>query len=402
MILNDEQKAAVAFDGHLSLVSCPGSGKTRTVVAKILNCLEDVRGSTRRIGCITYTNTAVNEIEHRLRRLGSRSDDLYYEICTIHSFCLNHILRTNHHLLPEFGNGFEVLAPDDARWHQLVKALIVKHKIDGRRAEGFERIERTPDGSIIAPPEIGVAAASEFVEYMDRNAFVTFSDMVYHSLRLVEATPSIARGLASRFAWLLIDEFQDTTVGQVELFKSIAAHQRTTFFLVGDPNQSIMGFAGGHPGLMDEFASHLAANKDVRLHGNYRCSERIIAHAERLRPCDPPMQALGENAEFPTEPELVHASSVTEAIFDHFLPAVDTLRIPLGETAVLAPWWITLLSAARELRQRGVAMIGPGARPYKRSRDLAQFAEHACAYLEEPEPAISQATHRALFFVSSQ
>lgn len=389
MNLNDEQQTAVAWDGHLSLVSCPGSGKTRTVVAKILRCLEDVRDTTRRIGCITYTNTAVNEIEHRLRHLVARDDDLYYEISTIHSFCLNHVLRTNHHLLVEFKNGFEIITPDDARWQELVKRLVTKYGIDGRRADGFERIERSPNGAIEAPDEIGSNAAREFVDFMDRNSFITFSDMVYHSVRLISDLPSIARGLASRYSWLLIDEFQDTTLAQVKLFRAIADFKRTRFFLVGDPNQSIMSFAGGHPGLMGEFAGFLGANQSVSLRGNYRCSKRIVAHAERLCPGDPPMQALGEFADFDAEPELIHVSSITQAVFEHFIPAVESLHIPLGEAAVLAPWWITLFGVAKELRLRGVPMIGPGSRPYRRTRDLAQFAEHACAYLEQPDPAIS-------------
>jgi DNA helicase-2/ATP-dependent DNA helicase PcrA len=399
MKLNDEQMEAVACDGHLSLVSCPGSGKTRTIVAKILRCLEDVRGTTRRIGCITYTNTAVNEIEHRLRRLGSRDDDLYYEISTIHSFCLNHVLRTNHHLLAEFRNGFEIITPDDIRWQELVKRLIRKHSIDGRRSDGFERIERSSDGAIDAPSEIGKAAAAEFIDFMDRNSLVTFSDMVYHSVRLVAQMPSIARGLASRYAWLLIDEFQDTTVAQVRLFRAIADFKRTKFFLVGDPNQSIMSFAGGHPGLMSEFAGSLGADQSVNLKGNYRCSKRIVTHAERLCPSDPPMQALGECAEFYAQPEWIHVKSITEAVFDHFIPAVESMGIPLGEAAVLAPWWITLLGLAKELRLKGVPMIGPGSRPYRRTRDLAQLAEHACAYIEQPDPVISHGAQRALFLM---
>lgn len=399
MKLNNEQQIAVACDGHLSLVSCPGSGKTRTVVAKILRCLEDVRGTARRITCITYTNTAVNEIEHRLRRFGSRDDDLYYEIATIHSFCLNHILRTNHHLLLEFRNGFEIITPDDTRWQELVKRLSKKHGIDGRRADGFERIERSPNGAIDAPSEVGEAAAAEFIEFMDRNSLVTFSDMVYHSVRLVAKMPSIARGLASRYEWLLIDEFQDTTMAQVQLFRAIADFKRTKFFLVGDPNQSIMSFAGSHPGLMSEFAGFLGADQSVRLRGNYRCSKRIVAHAERLCPSDPPMQALGEFAGFNAEPDWIQATSITEAVFDYFIPAVESMGIPLGEAAVLAPWWITLLGLAKELRLRGVPMIGPGSRPYRRTRDLAQLAEFACAYIEQPDPVISHGAQRALFLM---
>ena len=54
---------------------------------------------------------------------------------------------------------------------------------------------------------------------------------------------------ASRFAWILVDEFQDTTDLQVEMLSLIAAKNRTRFLLVGDPYQSIYRFAGARPDL---------------------------------------------------------------------------------------------------------------------------------------------------------
>lgn len=399
IILNDEQKAAVASDGHLSLTSCPGSGKTRTIVAKLLRCLEEVRGTTRRIGCITYTNAAVSEIEHRLRLLGAKADESLFEICTIHSFCLNHILRIHHYRLPEFSGGFEIATSDDPRWQALVTQLVKRHGIDARRSDRFEAIGRNPDGTVYCPDEIPLAAANEFLAYMDNHSLVTFSDMVYHSVRLTAMLPEISRGLASRFSWLLIDEFQDTTEAQVCLFKSVASHERTRFFLVGDPNQAIMSFAGGRPGLMNEFAEYLGAQRDVGLRGNYRCSKRIVGQAEKLCPLNPPMRALGDSVDFHVEPELIHVGSITQALFEHFIPAVESLNIPFGEAAVLAPWWVTLLNTAKDLRLRGVPMIGPGARPYRRSRDISQLAEYACAYVEEPSPELTTGAQRAMFLL---
>ena len=69
MRLNLDQAAAVASPDSRVLSSCPGSGKTRTIVAKISKTLDEVRDTPRRLGCITYTNTAVAEIEQRLREL---------------------------------------------------------------------------------------------------------------------------------------------------------------------------------------------------------------------------------------------------------------------------------------------------------------------------------------------
>ena len=397
MNLTDSQKIAVGCDGHLCLVSCPGSGKTRTIVAKILRAIEQVRGTSRKIGCITYTNTAAEEIEGRLRELGTSDDDSYYEISTIHSFCLNNILRPFHHWLPEFAVGFEIITPDNPLWAELVRQLVTKYGIDGRRGDEFEQVQRQPNGDVFAPKGFPMPAAVEFLRYMDDHRLVTFNGIVYHSTRLVSTKAFIGRGMASRFAWLLIDEFQDTSAGQVVILEAIATHARTRFLLVGDPNQSIMSFAGAYPALMAEFSNHIAARNDVRLTGNYRCSHRIVAHAERLCPCAPPMTAVGRARDFPAEPEYVHVASVTEGIFEHFLPAIDSLGISLGDAAVLAPWWIKLLHLGRELRQRNVPIIGPGARPYRRSREFAQLAEHLCACVEQRDCHLVQATHRCLF-----
>jgi DNA helicase-2/ATP-dependent DNA helicase PcrA len=399
MKLSDEQREAIHSAEHLCLASCPGSGKTRTVVAKILRCLDDVRDTSRRIGCITYTNAAVNEIEGRLRVLGSRDDESFVEISTIHSFCLTHYLRPYYHLLAEFKDGFEVFAPDSDGWSSLIDSLIRRHRLDRRRADDFGSIERATDGFVRCPADLSVAAAEDFIRYCDEHGLIAMSDIVYHAYRLTTVHPSISRGIASRFAWLLIDEFQDTTAVQVELFKAIARHDRTLFFLVGDPNQSIMSFAGGHPRLMVEFAEHIGARTDLTLSGNYRCSSRIVIHAEMLCPCDPSMRAEGVYRGFPVDPEHVHAANQVEAVFEHFIPAVESLSIPFGEAAILAPWWTTLYQVARELRLRGIPMIGPGARPYRRAHEFSRFAEHACAYIEEQSPEHIRTTQKALFLL---
>ena len=94
MILTQQQRNAVTHDENTLLEACPGSGKTRAIVAKILRCLEDVRDTPRKVAVITYTNIAVNEIESRLRRYSSSQDIECIEVSTIHSFCIGNILKT--------------------------------------------------------------------------------------------------------------------------------------------------------------------------------------------------------------------------------------------------------------------------------------------------------------------
>lgn len=397
MRLTDEQRGAVAEPGHVCLVSCPGSGKTRVIVAKLLHCIEAVRDTTRRTACITHTNAAADEVDTRLRETCFGGEELYYEVATIHGFALQNILRPFHHLLPELRNGFTILASDADAYSEKAKELIRRYNLRGFAYDEFERIQRGPDGN---PSQVGALPAdlqNEWCAWLDNNAYVTLNEIVYHAGRLVSSYNHIASALASRFAWLLVDEFQDSSPGQILILKEIHKFGRTTFFCVGDPNQSIYRFAGASPELLIEFALHIHANTEHRLTGNFRSSTHICAHAERLCASDPPMHAVGEHADCPIVPAHNTVATPTEGIFDHFLPAVMALGIPLGKVAIMASWWVSLFNLARELRGQDIPAVGPGARPYKRSHLISQLVEPIGAYLESPESEIAIAVQRALF-----
>ena len=86
MSLTPEQKNAVRCDEDLMVTACPGSGKTRVIISKLQRVIDDVRETPRAIACITYTNSAVHEIEARLRQDTQPGDDNYFDVCTIQSY----------------------------------------------------------------------------------------------------------------------------------------------------------------------------------------------------------------------------------------------------------------------------------------------------------------------------
>jgi DNA helicase II / ATP-dependent DNA helicase PcrA len=397
MGLTKQQRAAVDCEQSAAIHSCPGSGKTRTIVSKLLACLDHVIGTTRRVAAITYTNAAVEEIESRLWQLCTHEEHSYYEVCTIHSFCLNNMLRPFHELLPEFGDGYELIPPDDEGFRTKTAQLVKEFSVPRWALDGFEMIQRGPDGIPMVPDGIPIEAAEELCAWCDLNGYVTLPDILYHSLRLARDKPFVASGLASRFAWVLVDEFQDSSTIQVEILKLIAAYRRSHFFIVGDPFQSIFRFAGAESTLMNEFADAIGARTDLPLTGNFRSCPGVIATAESLCPRTPRMQAVGEYKNYPARPKHIEVSSVADAITGTFLPMVRKLDIPYGKAAVLASSWFPLFPLARELRKRNVSVIGPGARPYKRSHSFSWLAEPICAYLESAEPEIALAVQRALF-----
>lgn len=404
MRLTAEQKDAVRCEQDLMLTACPGSGKTRVIISKLSRVIEEVRDTPRAVACITYTNTAVHEIEARLRHHIQPGDDAYYDICTIHSFCLNHVFRPFCHLIKGYKNGFKILTPDSTEFEQYVTATCEqynRYNLTFRDFEEFTQLRVSVDGQPVGNAlERGALTPDMALAYWKRireAGFIDFANIIYYSYVLLQKRPEILSYVSAKFAWILVDEFQDTTDLQVEILSLIAGGERTRFLLVGDPCQSIFGFAGARPDLADEFAARIEARTDMQLSGNFRSSPPIIDHANVLYPRTPPMKALGCAKKYTNAPVWQHGNSAFEVITDYFLPTLEGLDIPVGDAAILAPTWYSLFPLGRRLREYGVSIVGPGARPYRRNRLFAPLAEQVCAYLMEPDPDAIVGIERTLF-----
>lgn len=404
MKLTEEQRLAVRCDKNVMLTACPGSGKTRVIISKLSRAIDAVRDTPRAVACITYTNAAVYEIEARLRHHIQPGDDQYFDICTIHSFCLNHIFRPFCHLIRGYKHGFKVLTPDSADFEEHATAVLESH---GRPApsssdlEDFAQVRVSPDGQPVGhaiehgglTPEI----VRDFWKRIREAGFVDFANIIYYAFFLLRQRSEILAYISAKFAWILVDEFQDTTDLQVEILSLIATRRRTRFFLVGDPYQSIFRFAGARPDLADEFATRIAACTDLTLSGNFRSSSSIVDHANLLYPRAPEMKAVGATKVFTEAPEWQHGASAFEVITDYFLPILDALDIPHGKAAILAPTWFSLFHLGRRLRDYGISIVGPGARPYRRNRLFAPLAEQVCGYIMDPHPEAIAGMERTLF-----
>jgi DNA helicase-2/ATP-dependent DNA helicase PcrA len=362
-------------------VSCPGSGKTRTLVAKLLETLDEVHSSTRLVACITYTKAAVHEIESRLSRQGAGLTSSC-DVETIHSFCLKHIVAPHSWLLPRFADGFSVLAPEDPLFAEIIDDVGERFRLSRRAKDDFEQLGR---GTGAFPASIPVEAAEAFWKELDRRSLMDFSSIIFWSAKLVQDVAHISRGLASRYRWILVDEFQDTSSLQVDILRAVHRHGRTKFFIVGDPYQSIMSFAGARPELLGEFGKEVGARSDLQLLENYRSSKRILAVADALCPRRTSIVALGEARDHPRAPEWHAVREMVEGIAEIFLPEVERYGVELSEVAVLANRWTSLLPLSRGLRERRIPSIGPGARPYRRSNHVvAPLIEEIAAHVAEP------------------
>ena len=399
MNLTKEQRDAVKYEGNALIVACPGSGKTRTLVAKLLYCLDEIRESSRKIACLTYTNTAVYEIEDRLRKYGRCGDEEYCDVSTIHSFCLVNILNNFYWRIPEYSNGFSVITPDNEEFQRIATNVLGEFGLDSQFRDYFESFNRELDGRPVVPEDIDPEIAMEFWQRLRLRGFIDFPNIIYYAYRLINEMPSVAYALSCKYAWLLVDEFQDTTALQVEILRKISNVGHTKFFLVGDPYQSIYGFAGARVELMETFGQEIAAKRDFQLLANWRSSKLIIDHAEKLCPRTPQMYGVGKTANDDIKPLYVHTSTAFEGITDFFLPIIEERGIGYGESAIVSPWWVKLLQVGRSLRDYGIPIVGPGARPYKRSHIFALLAEQICAYISHPEHKTFHQIGKELFIL---
>ena len=404
MKLTPEQKNAVRSNEDVLITACPGSGKTRVIISKLVRTMDEVRETPRMTACITYTNTAVYEIEARLRHYSQPGDEAFYDVCTIHSFCLNHIFRPFCHLIDGYRQGFKVLTPDSEEFARFVKSTCDKYgryNLNFQDMEEFSNLRISTDGEpigfAIERGAITPDMAKDYWEIIRQSGFIDFSNILYYSLLLLRERTEILDYIASRFAWILVDEFQDTSDLQVEILSLIAECGRTRFFLVGDPQQSIFRFAGARPDLADEFAERIGARTDFPLSGNFRSSQPIVEHAEHIFARTPTMVALGPAKGYTEHPQWQHGRSPFEVITDYFLPSLQGLGIPYGSAAVLAPSWFPLFPLGKRLREYGVSIVGPGARPYRRNRQLAPLAEQVCGYLMDSNPDAIVGIERTLF-----
>jgi DNA helicase-2/ATP-dependent DNA helicase PcrA len=403
MKLTSQQQRALDHPGNVLLKACPGSGKTRTIVAKLLKDIEALRGTPVSVACITYTNAAVSEIDARVAAHLMPDDQQNYVVSTIHSFCLHHILRPFASRVDGFSGAMKVLTSEREEFTQIADKAA---ELVGRYDLRFDDYQRFGSIGIGANGElIGAAldddmirlAAPHFLSIAKERGFIDFASILYRTLCLLRDDTEVANSIATKFRSFLVDEFQDTTEIQVEILRLIFMQGKSQFFLVGDPAQSIYGFAGARPELIDPFADEIGAKRDLSLSMNFRSSGPVVEQAERLFPRNPAMTSEGRTKSCTEPAHFVATSRTFDAITDEFLPAIERMGLPLGRSAILAKSWAALYPISRGLREFGVKVVGPGARPYRRSRLFAGLAEQLGAAIIDGHLFNIRQLERAVF-----
>lgn len=393
--LNDEQRAAITADGNVFLVACPGSGKTRTLTYKIAYELSRLKSEKQFVVAITYTHRAADEIHERIEKLGVDTKQLW--IGTIHSFCLEWILKPYFIYEPELQNGFRVIDPHEKE--AILTELCELHK--NLRLSHYDcEYYFTKDGYIMSCRDARKQSAAESVlqAYFNRlyqNRQIDFELILYYAWRLIAADPSISVVLSKLFAFVLVDEYQDTKDIQYSVIASIlkAGQGNTGIFIVGDPNQAIFQSLGGFAMSAAGFAKISGvALREVALPKNYRSSKRIVEYFSNYRVYPTTIISAAKDKDYPSL--VSYNTQVTrDGLEDELVRLIqyniDVLGIDPNEICIVAPWWAHLASLTRRLVARlpDYSFDGPGMVPFGRSVDNFWY-KLAKIVLTEPSPSM--------------
>lgn len=291
------------FDHHFRVFAGPGAGKTYWLVKHMENV---VRHSNRllpgtRIGCISYTNVAVNEI---VQRLGSAAERV--EVSTIHSFLFRNIVKPYLHLITDDGVSLVNYARvDDHREHIVSTAvfhdwlkqiglafyLTGKKKGDRRYIRYFlERIvwqqnavgewHLAPVKEIKGIPQKVKENLWAYKSHYWQRGIIHHDDVLYFALRILRDYPVLRQFLSARFPYLFVDEFQDTHPIQTQIVRWLA-DSGTIVGVIGDLEQSIYGFLGAQREHFRDFS--LPGQHDYTIRGNRRSTNQIIDFLNHTR-----------------------------------------------------------------------------------------------------------------------
>jgi len=288
---NDEQYEAYLCSDNCVVQAGPGSGKTATLTMKIIKLLHEDIISPRGLACLTFNNEAVREFKNRLRLLGYTPKQNVF-LGTLHSFCLSSVIRPFAKL---FINNF----PDTIRiasqniQNKFLQKAMDKHGITEKtyvfrpRMDRYRRTFIDRDKEFWTKDDDCAYVISIYEELLRSNSYFDFDDLILIALHLINSYPFVRKCISARYPWFVIDEYQDLGYPLHRIVLNLLEKTDSKIFAVGDPDQSIYGFAGANPKYLAELSDRSDV-KPIRLRLNYRCGQHIINGAERVLDLDEP------------------------------------------------------------------------------------------------------------------
>ncbi|MCX6223078.1 MAG: ATP-dependent helicase [Bacteroidia bacterium] len=284
--LSDEQTVYVRTSGKVILNACPGSGKTTTVAHKLYSLIqnwESIFSIKAGIVCLSFTNVAKNEIAEKFREINGFSLPYPNLISTIDSFVNTYITLPFAHKLKDIGKRYRII--DDTGYLDTIFQSNWKLNKDfGNLLHRFQpsKIDYTIENGI-AWNGHDKSDDADFVKYGKAIKTTQFSmgllkttDSAFFAYHILKKYPRLAKYLATKFPYLIIDEAQDTSEIQHSILERLYNEGLKNIDLVGDPYQCLYQWRDASPELFLQKFDDTVNWKGIYLTENRRSTKKII------------------------------------------------------------------------------------------------------------------------------
>ncbi|MCP4118322.1 MAG: UvrD-helicase domain-containing protein [Desulfobacteraceae bacterium] len=282
--LNPEQQQAINCQGRPILIEAgPGTGKTRTLTARIAWLIRDQKVAPGSILALTFTNRAAKEMAGRIDGLipGRTAS-----VCaaTFHSFCLM--------VLKEY-TGFSSAIVDDTDRQEIFKEAFAGAGASAPSMDALDRMISTAKQHCLRPgDDLAPIAGGDYAPVVSRvwtdyqallaaRNLVDFEDLISMVVNLLRTDTDLLATLQHRFCHIFVDEYQDINRGQYLLTKFVAGTGEG-LVVIGDPDQSIYGFRGSDNTCFKRFFTDYANAEKIVLQRNYRSTQAILSASHQL------------------------------------------------------------------------------------------------------------------------
>lgn len=314
--LSDEQRKVAVCDQNILLLASAGTGKTKTMAAKILRLINEKQMDPSRILCLTFTNKACEETKERLLSAVGK-DSLAVTVRTFHSFCFEiidsekrrssaffpqHVIYDEddcQEIVNEFASSYREGTNDYINWalryreeifafinlvkgYRLSKQIFSDDDVSDIVA-AFLLLEKN-DPDLLKKALRKNSSASDFLfrngeaflrlfeSRLEENHAMDFNDLVTGVFRLF-LNPETVERWKNKFSFIGIDEAQDTSVPEYGLIERLFGDSQ--IMLSGDFFQTIYQWRGSSPQTIIKEFSDKYSPVFFRLDENYRSTQTL-------------------------------------------------------------------------------------------------------------------------------
>ncbi|MDU1042517.1 MAG: ATP-dependent helicase [Clostridiales bacterium] len=277
MLLSDSQLAAVDhLEGPALVLAGPGSGKTSVIINRVRLLIEKAKIDPSHILISTFSKAAAGEMKKRFN-LFTADRFPAVTFSTIHSLSYS-ILRSSSkyssYSLISNNNRSDILKTIiksvynryDDNFAREISGNISLHKNTGK--DKFQGNRKLTDVFV------------SYASYLEKYRLYDFDDMVDFAYSTFKGMSERKRKETCPYSYLMVDEFQDTSVKQFDLLCAVASNEN--FFAVGDDDQSIYSFRGSDPSIILNFRKVFPRSAIYILSENYRSVPSVVNLSNRL------------------------------------------------------------------------------------------------------------------------